>query len=78
MESGELLRIMRTCAGADPEISLDDGALDTGFEELGYDSLALLEITGQIEREFRIRLADDAVRLEHTPRELLTMVNSGA
>lgn len=73
MSTDELLEILRACAGESEDVALDESVLDTNFAALGYDSLALLEITGHLRREYPI--AEDAVGLEDSPRQLLTLVN---
>ncbi|MGI5151559.1 acyl carrier protein [Plantactinospora sp. CA-294935] len=70
----DLKRILREGAGSDESIDLDGDILDISFDELGYDSLALLETGGRIEREYGIRLDDDALSGEHTPRALVELV----
>jgi minimal PKS acyl carrier protein len=72
----QLRRILREGAGADEGIDLDGDILDTGFEELGYDSLALLETGSRIEREYGIRLGDAVLTGAETPRALLAAVNA--
>ncbi|MDQ0948216.1 act minimal PKS acyl carrier protein [Streptomyces phaeochromogenes] len=72
----DLRRILRDGAGADEAVDLDGDILDTDFESLGYESLALLETSGRIEREFGITLDDDTVTEAKTPRALLGAVNS--
>ncbi|MFJ8940458.1 acyl carrier protein [Streptomyces sp. NPDC102365] len=71
----DLKRILHTSAGV-PE-GVDPGAdiLDVAFDSLGYESLALLETCGSIEREFGISLDDDAMGITDTPRTLLRLVN---
>ncbi|MEU3524137.1 acyl carrier protein [Streptomyces sp. NPDC038707] len=71
----DLKRILREGAGADEAVDLDGDILDTDFEELGYESLALLETGGRIEREFGITLDDDVFTDARTPRALLAVVN---
>ena len=75
MSTSELLEVLRTCAGESEDVALDESALDTDFAALGYDSLALLEITGHLRREYRVPIAEDAVGLADSPRQLLTLVN---
>ena len=72
----DLKRILREGAGADEGVDLDGDILDTGFEELGYESLALLETGGRIEREFGITLDDDVLTDANTPRALIAAVNT--
>lgn len=56
---------------------VDDGfALDVEFEELGYDSLALLDLAGRVQREYGIQMPDDAHTRMPTPREALALINS--
>lgn len=71
----DLRRILHEAAGAD-EIGPTDDILDREFAELGYDSIALLECSGRIEREFLVTLADDTVAEAPTPRALLDIVNA--
>ncbi|MFD3515338.1 acyl carrier protein [Streptomyces sp. NPDC058657] len=72
----DLKRILREGAGAEEGVDLDGDILDTGFEELGYESLALLETGSRIEREFGVTLDDDVLSDAQTPRALLTGVNA--
>ncbi|MFF7261171.1 acyl carrier protein [Streptomyces sp. NPDC008159] len=72
----DLKRILREGAGADDAIDLDGDILDTDFESLGYESLAMLETGGRIEREFDITLDDDVLTDAKTPRELIEAVNT--
>ncbi|AVH55984.1 MULTISPECIES: acyl carrier protein [Streptomyces] len=72
----DLRRILRDGAGADEAVDLDGDILDAEFESLGYESLALLETSSRIEREFGITLDDDTVTEAKTPRALIDAVNS--
>ena len=71
----DLKRILRECAGADEQIDLDGDILDIEFIDLGYDSLAMLETSSRIEREYGIKLDDDIVVSATTPRAFLALVN---
>lgn len=72
----ELVRLLRENAGFDETlgIDLDGDILDVPFYELGYDSLALLQLVGVVRREFGIELDDEAVAAE-TPREFLAVAD---
>lgn len=72
----DLRRILRDGAGEEAGIDLGGDILDTTFDELGYDSLALLETAARITREYRVDLDDDAATAVRTPRELLDLVNT--
>ncbi|WP_407564726.1 phosphopantetheine-binding protein [Streptomyces sp. 184] len=72
----DLRRILLEAAGADEATDLGADILDTAFDVLGYESLALLETGGCIEREYGISLDDDTLTTEAlTPRALITTVN---
>jgi act minimal PKS acyl carrier protein len=71
----DLKRILREAAGEDEGIDLDGDILDLTFEDLGYDSLALLETGSRIEREHGIELEDTTITVAETPRALLAVVN---
>ncbi|MER7487223.1 acyl carrier protein [Streptomyces sp. NPDC126497] len=71
----DLKRILLEGAGAEEGVDLDGDILDTGFEELGYESLALLETGGRIEREYGITLDDSVLTDAVTPRLLIAVVN---
>jgi len=72
----DLIRILRAAAGADESIDLDGDIIDASFEELGYESLALLETGSRIEREYGIQLSDDDLIETSTVRDLLSVVNN--
>ncbi|GAA3302633.1 phosphopantetheine-binding protein [Streptomyces cinereospinus] len=72
----DLKRILLESAGADESIDLDGDILDTDFEELSYESLAILETCGRIERDYGISLDDGVVTEAKTPRALLEIVNA--
>ncbi|SEN18557.1 phosphopantetheine-binding protein [Actinacidiphila rubida] len=55
--------------------SLDGDAVDKAFADLGYDSLALLEVVGKLELTYDITLEEEATQPGGTPRELLDLVN---
>lgn len=71
----DLRKILRECAGEeeipDPRRDIDD----IPFDELGYDSIALLEAASWIQRMYGARLDDDAVTRASTPRVLLELAN---
>ncbi|MFI6037293.1 acyl carrier protein [Streptomyces sp. NPDC051315] len=71
----DLKRILREGAGADEGVDLDGEILDTDFESLGYESLAMLETGSRIEREFGVMLDDDTLTDARTPRALIDAVN---
>ncbi|WP_285735187.1 acyl carrier protein [Nocardiopsis sp. ATB16-24] len=72
----DLRRILREAAGEDESVDLDGDILDVEFEELGYESLALLEAGSRIEREFNIRLDDETLTESMTPGSLIKVINA--
>ncbi|MEC4017637.1 acyl carrier protein [Streptomyces sp. H27-D2] len=73
----DLTRMLRESAGEEEGVDLDGDVLDTPFIELGYDSLALLQVIGQIQREYSLSIPDDAVVDAETPGALLALINAG-
>ncbi|MEV7601795.1 acyl carrier protein [Kitasatospora sp. NPDC089797] len=68
---------LRECAGEAEDYDLDnDDVSEVPFLELGYDSLALLQVTGVLKRERGIELSDDEVIGVETPRALLQLINT--
>ena len=52
--SDDLKGIMRKCAGMEDSIDLNGPVLDLSYTDMGYDSLAVLEIQAQIEHGGRM------------------------
>jgi aromatase len=71
----DLRRLMRSGSGEDESVDLGGDILDAPFAELGYDSLAVLELSSRIGRDYGIRVPDDAVQRMTTPREALSYVH---
>jgi act minimal PKS acyl carrier protein len=72
----DLRQIIRDCTGEDEQLSQEGGdVLDLTFEELGYDSVALIETTSRIARAFHVELPDEEMADIATPREYLSFVN---
>ncbi|MFF0488293.1 acyl carrier protein [Nocardia sp. NPDC004068] len=72
----DLTRILREGSGAPDDADLSERILDTAFDDLGYDSLAMLETASRVEREFGVTLADSTVVDATTPRAFLAAVNA--
>jgi acyl carrier protein len=70
----DLQRIMTAAAG-DTDMPFDSAVLDQDFDDLGYDSLAMLEACGRIGREFGVTLDDSELVEAKTPRALIDRVN---
>ncbi|MCM6771860.1 acyl carrier protein [Nocardia sp. CDC159] len=75
MTLDDLTRILREAAGADEAVDLSGDILDTPFDDLGYDSIAMLETASRIQVAYKVVLSDDAFIGAETPRELIDLVN---
>lgn len=74
LDMTDLTTILRHCAGEGEAVNLDGDTLDMAFADLGYDSLAVLETTSRIERNYGVRLEDEVAAAE-TLRGFLDLVN---
>lgn len=72
----DLVTTMRAAAGEDDSVDLDGDILDLEFEELGYDSLALMETAGVVERDFGVDLPEEDMAEVTTPRAFVDFVNA--
>lgn len=69
-------RMLRESAGVDESVDLHGDVDHKEFSELGYDSLAVLEITARIEQEYGIKIREDDMPGLTTPARLVDYVNS--
>lgn len=72
----ELKEIMRASAGVAEGVNLDGDIVDVEFADLGYDSLAVLELASQVERRYGIPIPDEAVSEMPTPGRALEFINA--
>ncbi|AKU15495.1 acyl carrier protein [Luteipulveratus mongoliensis] len=72
----DLVRVLNEGAGLEEGVELTTDVLDTPLSELGYDSLALLETVGRVEREYGVTLDESSASEELTPRDFLDVVNA--
>jgi act minimal PKS acyl carrier protein len=71
----DLTRVIRQCAGeGDVEIA-GAGPGDT-FSDLGYDSLALLEMSTVIQRQYQVAIPEGALVGHHTLGGAVDLVNN--
>ncbi|MCW2569911.1 MAG: actinorhodin polyketide synthase [Mycobacterium sp.] len=71
----ELKDALRAAAGEDEPGALDEDILDKEFADLGYDSLAVMEMTSLVQRRLGVKLPEEEVVEVHTPREFLSFAN---
>jgi minimal PKS acyl carrier protein len=70
----DLRTIMRTCAGVDESVDLESDIGNITFEDLGYDSLAVLEMAAKAQNEMGIVISDDEAQKLMTPGSLVEYV----
>lgn len=71
----DMKRIMSGCAGIPDALDLADDIGDVPFDDLGYDSLAVLEMAARIQQLLGVRIPDDAVDEMKTPQAAVDYVN---
>ena len=71
----DVRRILIACAGDIETAELHGDISALQFEDLGYDSLALMETAARIEQEFEVRIPEERITEVRTPQELLDLVN---
>jgi minimal PKS acyl carrier protein len=71
----DLRDIMRASAGVDEDVDLDGEIADIPFADLGYDSLAVLELASQVQRKYGVPIPDEAVHEMPTPGAAVEFIN---
>ncbi|MFC4049893.1 acyl carrier protein [Actinomadura syzygii] len=71
----DLRDLLVQCAGEVTGVDLAGDIIDTDFEEIGYDSLALMETGARLEAVYGVVIPDDDIAELKTPRDLLDRVN---
>jgi len=74
MDRTQLLEMFRSVAAEVAEKDFSRLEEDSVIADLGVDSLAMLEITGEMERELQIQVPDDELVGIQTVRQLLDLV----
>lgn len=75
MSIDDLRGILVACAGGDEISGVHGDISDMSFEDLGYDSLALMATAAKLELEHGVVISEDAISEVRTPRELLDKIN---
>lgn len=75
MTIDDLRGILVACAGGDEASGVSGDISDISFEDLGYDSLALMETAAKLELEYGVIISDDEISELSTPGELLGVIN---
>lgn len=72
----DLDEMMCACGGANGSAGLDEDISDITFEELGYDSLAVLELMAKLQNQMNVAIPDNATASLLTPRSVIEYVNA--
>jgi act minimal PKS acyl carrier protein len=76
MKLSDLTGLLRECAGVEDAADLEGDVLEKSFTDLGYDSLALLEVAARIENHYEVTLDEELVAEADTPARYLDLVNA--
>lgn len=72
----DLRRLLESSAGRVESVNWDDETILTAtFDDIGYDSLAVLELGARVQQEYGVRITDDAVAEMTTPAAALDYIN---
>lgn len=71
----DLRRIMIEAAGTDSADALAGDFAERTFDDLGFDSLALIETLARIGIQARTRIPDVDINEYKTPQQVLDLVN---
>lgn len=71
----DLRGVMRGCVRMDEEVSLDTDIGDMTFGDLGYDSLAMLEMAAKLQNDLCVEIPGDVVMVTLTPNSVIDYVN---
>ena len=74
MDRTKLLDVFRMKAGEVAERDFDSLEESSVIAEMGVDSLAMLEVVGELEREFDVQVPDDELVGIDTVGQLLDLV----
>ncbi|WP_030673101.1 acyl carrier protein [Streptomyces sp. NRRL B-1347] len=73
----DLRQVLESASGvADGVDWKDPGTADTPFGDMGYDSLAQLQMTIQLEDKYAVSIPEDAAAELRTPAALIDYVNA--
>ncbi|WP_228771697.1 acyl carrier protein [Actinokineospora iranica] len=76
MTTEDLRRVLIECAGEAEQDVLSGDIADVEFDDLGYDSLALMETAARIAQDYGVQIPDERIVELRTPREVLELVNN--
>lgn len=75
MSIDDLRGILVACAGGDDTDAIHGDISGISFDELGYDSLALIETAAKLKRDHGVAIPDEQITEVRTPSDLLNLIN---
>jgi acyl carrier protein len=69
------LENLRTLLRVEDAVELTAANANNELEDLGYDSLAMLELSSQLMQQFGVRIPDTDLPLLRTPQQAVDYVN---
>lgn len=75
MTLNHLFDLLSGCGGDVDSSTVNPQAMDTPFDELGCDSLSLLETTARIKRDLGVDIPDEKITEMRSPRAVIDYVN---
>lgn len=75
VELDDLRRLLAEAAGVSQGVDLTGEILDIAFQDLGYDSVSIMEIASRITSRYGVAIDDELLANADTPRRLLDLVN---
>ncbi|PWR15970.1 hypothetical protein DKT69_08170 [Micromonospora sicca] len=72
----DLRELLGSIAGVDEFTDLSGDIADVPLADLGYDSLAMLELAGHVQRRYGVSIPDEAVERMTTPRGTVDYINA--
>jgi act minimal PKS acyl carrier protein len=71
----DLRSVLEGVAGEAEDVTWDESVLDVPFDELGYDSLALVGVIAAVRRDSGAAIPEEAIVTMQTPRAALATLN---
>ncbi|GAA3731998.1 act minimal PKS acyl carrier protein [Spinactinospora alkalitolerans] len=72
----DLRSIMATAVEVDEDVDLNGDIAGTAFDDLGYDSLAVMEVAAHVQRATGVRITDEAAGDLPTPGDMVAYVTN--
>jgi act minimal PKS acyl carrier protein len=72
----DLTEIMQSSIGLDDGVELTGERSEMDFADMGYDSLALIELASQVQHRFGVKISDgEALERLRSPRAAVSYIN---